>query len=112
MKQLARLFMRWLIIVLLVLDTILFFAITAKCQSVHQQHVDLVDLEDKVGFMSVIFLSRDDNLIYWKRETKHEVILSSFAYGKNTVIDGKLDGKLCILYCREHLFAYFITHCK
>lgn len=112
MKTLVRAFMRWVMIVFLVLDFILLSVIVARCQSVHERHPDYVDAEDTIRFMSVIFISKDDKLIYWKRETRYELILSSTAYDDKTKLEGKLDGRICIIYCKTHLYAYLITQCK
>ena len=68
-----------------------------------------------MGFISVTFLSKDDHLIYWKRETKNEIKLSSFGYDKYTKFEtplDKLDGKLCVIYCKTHSFAYLVIRCK
>lgn len=116
MKDLARLFARWVIIVLLALNIMLGVVIIARCQEVHEKHATQADVEDTMGFISVQFLSIDDRLIYWRRETKYEVKLSSFAYDKYTKFEtttkDKLSGKLCIIYCKTHLFAYLVTPCK
>lgn len=112
MKDLVRLFVRWVIIVFLTLDLILGAVIIARCQDVHEKHSTQADFEDTMGFISVHFLSKDDRLIYWRRETKYEVKLSSFGYDKYTKFEGKLEGRLCIIYCKTHLFAYVVTPCK
>lgn len=105
-------FVRWVIIVLLVLNLILGVAIIATCQEVHEKHSTQADVEDTMGFMSATFMSKDDRLIYWRRETKYEVKLSSFGYDKYTKFEGKLEGRICIIYCKTHQFAYLVTSCK
>lgn len=116
MKTLVKRFVRWLIIVLLTLDLILLATIMAMCQDIHPKHSDQTSVEDEMGFISVYFLSIDNRLIYWKRETKHEIKLSSFGYDKYTKFElldkDKLKGRLCIIYCKTHLFAYLVTPCK
>lgn len=112
MKDLVRLFVRWVIIVLLALNIMLGVVIIARCQDGHQKHSSQDDVEDTMGFISVYFLSKDERLIYWRRETKHEVKFSSFGYDKYTKFEGKLEGRVCIIYCKTHLFAYLITECS
>lgn len=112
MKDLVRLFVRWVIIVLLTLNIMLGVVLVARCQDIHEKHASEADVEDTMGFITVTFLSKDERLIYWRRETKYEVKLSSFGYDKHTKFEGKLEGKLCIVYCKTHLFAYLVTSCK
>jgi len=111
MKDLVKGFVKWFIIVLLTLNVILWVSIIARCQT-HPKHDSIADVEDTAGFISVKFLSKDDRLIYWKREMKREVKLSSFGYDKYTKFVDKLEGDLCILYCKTHSFAYIVTQCK
>lgn len=112
MKDLVRLFVRWVIIVLLTLNIMLGVVLVARCQDVHEKHKSKDDVEDTMGFMTVQFISKDERLIYWKRETKTEIKLSSFGYDKYTKFEGKLDGTLCIVYCKTHLFAYLVIQCN
>jgi len=70
-------FVRWVIIVFLALDIMLGVVIIARCQDTHERHTSQADVEDTMGFISVTFMSKDDRLIYWKRETKYEVKLMS-----------------------------------
>lgn len=112
MKDLVRGFVRWVIIVLLALNLMLGVVLVARCQDGHEKHKSEADVEDTMGFMTVKFMSKDERLIYWKRETRTEIKLSSFGYDKYTKFEGKLEGRLCIVYCKTHLFAYLVTNCK
>lgn len=116
MKSLVRGFVRWVILVGITLNVILWGLIIAHCQDIHPRHDTQESVEDEMGFITVHFLSKDKRLIYWKRETKNEIKLSSFGYDDYTrfeLIDkDKLSGKLCVIYCKTHLFAYLITKCK
>lgn len=121
MKDLVKGFIKWCLIVLLTLNIILWAFIAIHCQAVAQQldthprHASQEDVEDTMGFISVQFLSKDDRLIYWKRETKYEIRLSSFGYDQYTRFETKpekLHGKICVIFCRTHLFAYLVTQCK
>lgn len=111
MKWLVKSFIRWVILVGITLNIVLWGFILVKCQE-HPKHDSQVDVEDTMGFISVQFLSKDDRLVYWKRETKYEVRLSSFGYDKYTKFEGKPEGRICVIYCRTHMFAYLITPCK
>lgn len=111
MKDLVKGFVKWLILVLTTLNIILWSFIIARCDT-HPKHESRADFEDTMGFISVQFMSKDDNLIFWRRESKHEIKLSSFGYDKYTKFEGKLEGQLCIIYCKIHNFAYVITECK
>lgn len=111
MKSLAKGFIRWLLIVLATLTIITWTVAVMRCQT-HEKHESQADVEDTMRFITVDFMSKDDRLIYWRRETKYEVKLSSFGYDKYTKFEGKLEGKLCIIYCKTHLFAYLVTPCK
>ena len=115
-KALAKGFIRWLIIVGLTFNVIVWGVIAAKCQELHPKHDSSASVEDEMGFISVTFMSKDDRLIYWKRETRHEIKLSSFGYDKYTKFEfvdkDKLNGRLCIIYCKTHMFAYLVTQCE
>ncbi len=112
MKSLVRGFIRWVILVGIVLNVILWGFILVRCQDAHPKHDTQADVEDTMGFISVKFLSKDDRLVYWQRETKNELRLSSFGYDEYTKFETKLDGKICVIYCKTHMFAYLFTKCK
>lgn len=110
MKELVKGFVKWVIIVFVTLDIIVWSVVLCHCQ--HPKHPSNEDFEDTMGFITVTFMSQDDRLIYWKRETRNEVRLSSFGYDKYTKVEEKLEGKLCIVYCKTHMFAYIVTKCS
>lgn len=103
-------FIKWLLIVLVTLNIIVWSVAVLHCQT-HPKH-DNDDIEETIGFKSVIFMSKDDNNIYWKKETKTQVTLGSFGYDKYTKFYGPVEGRLCVAYCKTHLFAYVVERCQ
>lgn len=113
MRDLVRQFTRWVIIVLLILNLVLGAAIISRCQEVHEKHESREDFENTMGFKSIILMSKDDRLVYWKKELKMRVVLSSFAYDKYTRFEVKqMEGCALAIYCKTHNFLYLLTPCK
>jgi len=111
MKELVKGFFRWFLIILTTLTLIVWASIFwVYCQE-HPKHESQEDVEETVRYTTVQYLSNDKRLIYWKKETKYRVIMSSFGYDKYTRFEGKMD-RVCILYCQTHLFAYLVVECK
>lgn len=114
MKDLVRGFMKWLIIVLTTLTLITWvFIFMVYCQDAHPQHKSNDDFEETVAFRTVVFTSKDDRLLFYKKEYAKTVYLGSFGYDQYTKFyDFKLDTKMCVLYCRTHSFAYIVDSCE
>lgn len=114
-RELARGFARWLILVLLVLNAIVWSAAAARCQTPaesHEVHEDREEWEDAVGFATVEVTGFDERLVYYKREFKFRVALGSFGYDAKTQFPGKLRrGKFCAVYCKKHAWLYLLTEC-
>lgn len=113
MKDLVKGFVRWCLIVLATLTIILWvFIFMTYCQDVHPKHKSNEDFEETVAFRTVIFTSKDDKLLFYKKEYPKTVYLGSFGYDQYTKFyDFKLNTKMCVLYCRTHSFAYIISTC-
>lgn len=114
MKELVKGFMKWLIIVLATLCLIVWVIIfKAYCQDVHPKHLTQEDFEDTIAYRIVTITSKDDRLLYYKKELKLRVFLGSFGYDKYTRFDDKkYEGCYQVLYCKTHNFAYIVAPCQ
>lgn len=118
MKDLVKGFVKWLIIILATLTAILWSVIiTAYCQlaktDIHPKHPSLDDWEDTIAYRVVTITSKDERLLYYKKELKMRVYLGSFGYDQYTRFDDKkFEGCYQVLYCRTHNFAYVVSPCK
>lgn len=113
MKELVKGFVWWLLRVLFVLNIILWLAVyQLYCQEHRTLHKDRLQQEDESGWMFINITARNDDLVYFKREGKHEVKIQSMGWDKDSVIQDTtkrpFEGCYLALYCREHLYIYVI----
>ena len=121
MKALVRGFVKWLIIVLLGLNAIIWASAIAHCQTVTKEpehmtlHPDKEEWEDSIGFYAGAITSKDERLIYITRKIKMGLKLTSLGWDKNTRFDDpaakpyKLQGEcFAFIYCKKHLMAYVV----
>ncbi len=111
MRILVRGFVRWLIIVLLTLNVIIWGSIIAHCQEHKKLHPDRDEWEESVRFKVIEITSIDSDLIYWTKFSKKTIILSSFGYDKTLITD--MDFKFpagCYesTFCMKHSFIYML----
>lgn len=78
----------------------------------HPAHKTLEDFEESIGFRYVEAMSKDHRLLFYKKEYKNRIFLGSFGYDKYTRIEGSYEGKLCVLYCKTHMFALIVAPCE
>ena len=112
-------FVRWLVVVivtLLVISTVVCQYEAARPKAnpdVHPVHKSQEDFEDTIGLKIVTAMSKDDRLLFYKKELKLKVHLGSFGYDQYTRFDDtKWEGTYCVLYCKVHNFAYIVSPCK
>lgn len=122
MKDLVRGFVKWFVIVLLTLNVILWVTVATKCQEydyyypeekTHSElHKDRKEWEDSIRYRIAEITSVDGDLIYWKKETRREIKLSSFGYDKTLQVEkgwiNKPTGCHQMWYCITHNFVYMI----
>lgn len=112
MKDLAKGFMRWLILVLATLNIVLWVSIIAHCQE--HSHPDQDSWEASVRITFITVTSKDKDLIYFYTTRRWEQRLASIAYDKQTVFqkDKKqkelTQGCYLMFYCIEHKMALFL----
>lgn len=106
MKYLVRGFIRWLMLIGIGLNLIVWTAIIARCQH-RTLHTDQDEWESSIRVKIVTATSRDDNLVYWKKNKKLEIVMSSFGYDKDTRFSDFEIGKCYqVFYCEKHLMSY------
>lgn len=115
MKELVKSFVKWLLIVLTTLVVITWsFIFSAYCQEVKQEihlpHPTQEDFEDNVRFVMVGAMSRDDRLLFYRKENRRSVFLGSFAWDKNTKFYNEWKDCVAVLYCKAHNFAYVVQN--
>lgn len=114
MKELVKSFVKWVLIVLVTLNIILWSVAVLKCQTIHEEHDSVADLEDDIRIRSVIFLNIDKDTIYYKRETKYQVDLKSFVFDTKTNWDRSKPTPKCMvaIMCVTHNYLYAFYPCK
>lgn len=112
MKNLVKAFVRWLIIVLLVLNALVFWGVVKSCGQ--HRHDNQADLEDDIRIKTVTFLSIENDTLYFKRETKHRVDLGSFVFDSETKWDREkpFNGCYVALFCITHDYLYGFYTCR
>lgn len=112
-KDLVKGFVRWLIIVFVTLNIIVWSVAVLRCQT-HEKHDNQADLEDDIRIKSVVFLNVDKDTVYFKRETKYRVDLGSFVFDSQTKWDRSKPTPSCMiaLYCITHHYLYAFYPCK
>lgn len=115
MKDLVRGFIRWVLIVGITLNIILWATIIAHCQH-NLQHPDQDSWEASVRITFITVTSKDKDLIYFYTTRKWEQRLASIGYDDKTMFQSVKDKKQkevlqgCYLmfYCLEHKMALFL----
>lgn len=125
-KELVKGFVRWLIIILLVLNALVYWGIisahcqevkpTPKVEEIHAyKHKDKVQQEDEIRMMSVTVTEKNGDLVYLYRENKKVVEITFLFWDKNSVIKDKdviptyqFKGCYLMLYCLEHRYIYWL----
>lgn len=113
MKDLVKGFIRWVLIIFITLNVILWgFIVTAYCQ--HEKHDNVQDMEDDIRIKRVDFLNAEKNTIYFKRATKYRIDLGSFVFDDDTKWDRSKPTPTCMvaLYCVTHSYLYAFYPCK
>ncbi len=110
------------VLVSFVLLLIFTFAGETKCQQFvnkeakeHKlQHTEQEEYEDAIRFKTITVLKQDSDFIYWAKNTKYKLQLSSFGFDKNTEFpkDYKQEGCYMAIYCEKHLMLYTLVTMK
>lgn len=122
MKALVKGFVKWLIVVLLGLNCILWTAIIANCQEKNKEvehktlHTDRGEWEETIGLKFITVTSKDERLIYFYQVRKFERRISSLGYDKDTRFDFgaakkpyEFSGCFVAFYCKTHLMIYLMS---
>lgn len=111
MKELVKGFIKWVIIIIVTLNIVVWTAALVRCQ---HSHDDQADLEDNIRIKSISFLSVDGNKVYFKRETRYRVDLGSFEFDSDTVWNRDKPPPKCMvaIYCITHDYLYAFYPCK
>ena len=118
MKSLVRGFVRWVILVGITLNVILWGFIISHCQTPEHDklHPDQDSWEASVRITFITVTSKDKDLLYFYTSRKWEQRLASIGYDNKTVFQSVKDKKQkevlqgCYLmfYCLEHKMALFL----
>jgi hypothetical protein len=120
MKELVKGFIRWLIIVLLVLNALVYWGIiSAHCQEkneVHsQKHTETIEQQDEIRFMFITVTDKNGDIVFYYRESKKQIEISMLFWDEQSVLRDpnasrpyKFKGCYAALICLKHLYIYWL----
>jgi hypothetical protein len=112
-KDLVKGFIKWLLIVLLGLNVILWVTVATKCQTHYEDHTDSEEWEDSVRYRIADITEVNGDIIFWKKPSKYEVKIGRFYYDGSLKTEREWSKKplgcFQMWYCYKHDFVYILN---